>query len=77
MAAAAKKLAQSMLTGVNQTFTIRALDINTLRAGDLVHFNGLKLIVTSVTHELGNPGHMSMELASMDFVKRRYFLNYG
>lgn len=76
-AAAAKKLAQSMITGVNQTFTVRALDINTLRSGDLVHFNGLKLIVTSVTHELGSPGHMSMELASMDFVKRRYFLNYG
>lgn len=76
-AAAAKKLAQSMLTGVNETFTIRALDINTLRAGDLVRFNGLKLIVTSVTHELGSPGHMSMELASLDFVKRRYFLNYG
>lgn len=75
--AAAKKLAQSMLTGVIETFTVRALDINTLRAGDLVHFNGLKLIVTSITHELGDPGHMSLELASKDFVKRRYFLNHG
>ena len=75
--AAAKKLAQSMLTGVIETFTVRAMDINTMRAGDLVHFNGLKLIVTSITHELDNPGHMSLELASKDFVKRRYFLNHG
>ena len=75
--AAAKKLAQSMLTGVIETFTVRAMDINTMRAGDLVHFNGLKLIVTSITHELDDPGHMSLELASKDFVKRRYFLNHG
>ncbi|WP_136604673.1 XkdQ/YqbQ family protein [Paenibacillus dokdonensis] len=75
--AAAKKLGESMLSGVQETFTVTCLDLNTIRAGDAVNFNGIKLIVTSVSHELDDPGHMSLELASMDYVRRRYFLNYA
>ncbi|MEC2342980.1 phage portal protein [Paenibacillus barengoltzii] len=73
-AGAAKKYAESMLTGLRQSYTVTCIDLNTIRAGDKVIFNGLNLIVTSVSHELGDPGHMTLELATMDDVKRRYFL---
>lgn len=75
--AAAKKLGNAMLTGIQETFSVSGLDINTLRAGDKVELGGLELIVMSVTHQLGDPGHMSLELGSIELVKRRYFLNYG
>lgn len=74
-ASAAKKFAQSMLTGQGMTYTVTCVDLNTVRAGDKVNLNGLNLIVTSVSHELGDPGHMTLELASSDDVKRRYFLD--
>ncbi|MNE97676.1 hypothetical protein D3C80_1960650 [compost metagenome] len=74
--AAAKKLGSAMLTGIQETFSVSGLDINTLRAGDKVELGGMELIVMSVTHQLGDPGHMSLELGSIELVKRRYFLNY-
>ncbi|MEK4236469.1 XkdQ/YqbQ family protein [Paenibacillus sp. FSL H7-0714] len=76
-AAAGKKLAESMLTGIQETISYTGLDINTLRAGDSVKLNGVEQIVTSITHMLGDPGHMNLDLASVDYVKRRYFLKYG
>ncbi|GJM78891.1 hypothetical protein HMSSN139_13870 [Paenibacillus sp. HMSSN-139] len=75
-AGAAKKYAESMLTGQGQSYTVTCLDLNTIRAGDKVNFNGLNLIVTSVSHELGDPGHMTLELATLDDVKRRYYLDH-
>lgn len=75
--AAANKLGKAMLTGIQETFSVSGLDINTLRAGDKVELSGMGLIVMSVSHELGDPGHMSLELGSMEYVKRRYFLNNG
>lgn len=74
--AAAKKLAESMLTGIQQTFSVTTLDLNTIRAGDAVKLNGMNLIVMSAIHELGEPGHMTLELGYADYVKRRYFLEY-
>ncbi|NWL89561.1 phage portal protein [Paenibacillus sp. 79R4] len=76
-AAAAKKLGESMLSGVQETFTVSGPDLNIIRAGDAVIYNKMNLIVTSVIHDLGEPGHMSLNLASQDYVRRRYFLNYG
>ncbi|MNJ72167.1 hypothetical protein D3C77_687890 [compost metagenome] len=73
--AAAKKLGNEMLTGIQESFSVSGLDINTLRAGDKVELGGMELIVMSVSHQLGNPGHMSLELGSIELVKRRYFLN--
>lgn len=75
-ASAAKKFAESMLTGQGQTYNVTCVDLNTVRAGDKVNFNGLNLIVTSVSHQLGDPGHMTLELATIDDVKRRYFLDH-
>ncbi len=73
-AAAAKKLAKSYLTGVQQTFTVTAPDINTIRAGDAVMLKGMKLLVTAVSHDLGNPGTMTLDLATVEAVKRRFYL---
>lgn len=74
--AAAKKLGNEMLTGIQESFSVSGLDINTLRAGDKVELGGMELIVMSITHQLGDPGHMSLELGSIELVKRRYFLNH-
>lgn len=76
-AAAAKQLGQSWLTGIQETYSFAGIDINTLRAGDATVIEGIELIITSITHDLGDPGHMQLEAASLDYVKRRYFLNYG
>ncbi len=75
-AAAAKKLGESMLSGVQETFTVTCADLNTIRAGDLVNYSNMRLVVTSVLHELGDPGHMTLELTWPEIVRRRYFLNY-
>lgn len=72
--AAAQKLAKSKLTGIQQTISVTAPDINTIRAGDAVMFGSMKLIVISVSRELGNPGSMSLELGTYDDVKRRFYL---
>ncbi|MGO4730843.1 XkdQ/YqbQ family protein [Paenibacillus sp. 2KB_22] len=72
---AAKKLAKSHLTGIQETFTISAPDINTIRAGDAVLLKGLKLIVMSVSRDLSaGPGTMTLELGTAEMVKRRYYL---
>lgn len=73
-ASAAKKLAQSKLRGVSTTYNVTCPDLNTLRAGDKVVLNGMALIAVSVTHQLGDPGRMSLELATFEDVKRRYYL---
>lgn len=71
---AAKKYAKNYLTGIQQTFTVTAPDINTIRAGDAVLVSGMKLIVMTASHDLGNPGTMTLELATADYVRRRYYL---
>lgn len=72
---AAKKLAKSHLTGIQETFTISAPDINTIRAGDAVLLKGLKLIVMSVSRDLSaGPGTMTLELGTAELVKRRVYL---
>ncbi|GAS80063.1 XkdQ/YqbQ family protein [Paenibacillus amylolyticus] len=72
---AAKKLAKSHLTGIQETFTISAPDVNTIRAGDAVLLKGLKLIVMSVSRDLSaGPGTMTLELGTAELVKRRYYL---
>ncbi|RYD01651.1 hypothetical protein N752_29170 [Desulforamulus aquiferis] len=71
---AAAKAGNHLLTGIQETFSVTSLDINTIRAGDKVRLNGIDLIVCSVRHELGNPGHMSLELGSSEYVRRRYYV---
>ncbi|SMB97935.1 hypothetical protein SAMN00808754_2036 [Thermanaeromonas toyohensis ToBE] len=71
--AQAIEAARKALTGMQETLTVTAIDINTIRAGDKVSLDGWELLVTSVKHDLGSPGHMTLELASEDYVRRRYY----
>ncbi|MEK3948499.1 phage portal protein [Paenibacillus sp. FSL H7-0703] len=72
--AAARELAKSKLRGIQQTISVNAPDMNTIRAGDAVLLGSMKLLVISVSRELGNPGSMSLELGTYDDVKRRFYL---
>jgi len=72
-AAAAKRAAKEQLSGIQETFSVQGIDINTIRAGDKVQLNNTGLIVTSARHELGSPGHMLLELASEGYIRRRYY----
>lgn len=72
----AQAAGQKMLTGVQEIFTVTGIDINTIRAGDKVQLNGMELLVKSVRHELGSPGHMTLELAGEDVIRRGVY-DYG
>ncbi|WP_276355419.1 XkdQ/YqbQ family protein [Cohnella caldifontis] len=69
----AKAAANKLLLGLQESFAVTAPDIRTIRAGDLVRLNGIALLVTRVTHRLGEPGHMDLELAAAEKVRRDYF----
>lgn len=72
-AGAARAAGEKKLCGLQETITVTGLDINTIRAGDKVKLNSLDLLVTSVLHELGAPGRMTLELAAEEYVRRRYY----
>ncbi|MNN33937.1 hypothetical protein D3C81_1477160 [compost metagenome] len=72
--AAARTLAKSKLAGIQHSLTVTSLDVNTIRAGDAVMFSGERLIVTSVSRELKIGGTMTLELATMEDVRRRFYL---
>jgi hypothetical protein len=72
-AAQAREAARKQLSGMQETFTVTAPDINTIRAGDLVRLNGMDLIVKQVKHRLGDSAHMELELAAEDKVRRDYY----
>lgn len=69
----AQTAGEKLLCGITETFSVQSIDVNTLRAGDKIILGSTALIVCSVEHELGNPGKMSLELGSMDYVRRKYF----
>ncbi|HOV80751.1 MAG TPA: phage portal protein [Bacillota bacterium] len=72
----AQTAGQKMLTGMQETFNVTGLDINTIRAGDKVQLNGMELLVKSVRHELGSPGHMALELTWPEVIRREVY-DYG
>ena len=70
----AKTAGERMLASLQETITVTGIDINTIRAGDKVMLNGWwELLVASAKHELGSPGHMTLELASEAYIRRRYY----
>jgi hypothetical protein len=71
----AQAKAKGMLTGIQETVTVEAVDINTIRKGDKVIVEGWEdgLYVMSVRHELGTPGKMHMELATKEYIRRKYY----
>ena len=73
-AAAASTAAKKSLCGMQESYEVECIDINTIRAGDKVMLSSTELYVISVVHQLGSPGKMALELASADYIRRRYFL---
>ncbi|EFU38676.1 hypothetical protein PVOR_29139 [Paenibacillus vortex V453] len=71
---AARQLARNKLRGIRETISLNAPDINTIRAGDAVMLGSMRLLVISVSRELGSPGNMMLELGSYNDVKRRFYL---
>jgi len=71
----ATQKANNMLGGIQEVVKVEAIDINTIRKGDKVIVQGWEdgLYVISVRHELGSPGKMQMELASLDYIRRKYY----
>jgi hypothetical protein len=72
----AEKAAQKRICGVQETFDIEGVDINTLRAGDKVILKDdtmLEMIVISIRHHLGSPGHMTLEVADKEYVRRNLY----
>ncbi|MCD9025744.1 XkdQ/YqbQ family protein [Cohnella silvisoli] len=69
----ARKAARKELSGIQETYSVAGPDINTIRAGDAVRLNGVKLIVTRVRHDLGYPGRMDLDLAREDKVRRDFY----
>ena len=72
-AGAAKLAGENLLAGLQETVMVTGIDINTIRAGDKVNLGDWELLVTSVRHELGSPGHMTLELAEGDYIRRWYY----
>lgn len=72
--AAALRVANNMLAGIQETVNVTAVDINTIRAGDHVYVEGWpELLAISVKHECGSPGRMSLQLATPEHIRRRYY----
>ena len=72
---AIQQKAANTLTGIQETVTVEAIDINTIRKGDKVIVQGWDdgLYVISVKHNCNSPGIMQMELASLEYIRRRYY----
>jgi hypothetical protein len=66
--------AAKVLQGPKKTYYLSTIDINTLRAGDKIIYNGLEMIVISVRHECGDPGRMTLQAGSAEQVKRQFYL---
>ncbi|KEH90625.1 XkdQ/YqbQ family protein [Clostridium botulinum] len=71
--AEAKKRADLLFNTGKDTFTVSGIDINTIRTGDKVSLNGQLLYVIDVTHELGYPGKMNLNLGTLDYIRREFY----
>ncbi|WP_121615208.1 XkdQ/YqbQ family protein [Virgibacillus halodenitrificans] len=69
----AEKAGKKLLTGIEERIVVRALDINTIRAGDAVKLNNKDWFVISVKRNLSSSGMMTLELGSLDLIRRRYY----
>lgn len=69
----AKAKANSMFSKGERSISVSGIDIPAIRAGDKVKLNGFYIYVTSVTHNLGEPGTMNLVLESLANIRRKYY----
>jgi len=72
-AADGKKRAETLFSTGEESVRVSGIDINTIRAGDKVSLNGVILYVVDITHMLGNPGKMDLNLTSLEEIRRRFY----
>lgn len=53
--------------------SFNGIDVNTIRAGDKITVNKLELIIASIVHYCGDPGHMSIQAGTSEWIKREFY----
>lgn len=71
----AKAKAEAMFSKGEGNIQVTAIDIPEIRAGDKVKLNGMTLYATSVTHDLGEPGQMTLGLETLEQIRGKYYAN--
>ncbi|MHB0740856.1 XkdQ/YqbQ family protein [Peptostreptococcus anaerobius] len=70
----AKKAANSMFNSGEELKTFNcAIDINTIRAGDLVRFYEHEYYVIDVTHSIKPHATMTIKAGKLDYIRRKFF----
>lgn len=73
----AETRANTLFNTGDESIKVTCLDINTIRAGDRVSLNGVILYVIDINHNLGTPGKMTLNLASLQEIRRRFYSGYN
>lgn len=68
-----KKRAETLFNTGEESVKVNGIDINSIRAGDKVSLNNVILYVIDVTHNLGSPGKMDLNLTSLSEIRRRFY----
>lgn len=71
----AKAKADAMFSKGEKNIQVSGIEVPDIRAGDKVKLNGFYTYVTSVTHELGEPGRMILLLESLEQIRGKYYAN--
>lgn len=71
----AERVAESTFTLGKKSIEFDAIDNPFIRCGDAVHIPDGFYIVTSVHHRHGDPGHMHIQVMTLDSVKGEFFSN--
>ena len=74
-AGTAKAKADAMFSKGEGSIQVEGIDIPEIRAGDKVKLNGFYTYVTSATHNLGEPGRMTLVLESLEQIRGKYYAN--
>jgi len=69
----AKNRAETLFNAGEESIGVSGIDINTIRAGDKVSLNGVILYVIDITHTLGTPGKMDLNLSTIEHIRRRFY----
>ena len=69
----AETRANNLFNTGEESVRVTCIDINTIRAGDRVSLNGVILYVIDINHNLGTPGKMTLNLASLQEIRRRFY----
>ena len=70
----AKSRADALFSSGDYGISVDAIDIPGIRAGDKVKLRGTYLYVSDVTHNLGEPGKMQLNLDTLSQIRRKFYV---